>query len=341
MPRFSLLSFRLQLCLAMRFTHFSYGKGLFSDAATYTTDACWVTGANGLSKILIGLAFTGGCFITAFFLTPFLLNKRFLPVSIFLLLLIFCLICFAKPVSQHILRTANIRWTLLLQFAVMASVGFYVISLAVIDFCCRRNAESVLLFLWIGGTFIFTTFVNWTVNARSFLPVAPAVGIVLVRRMDATGRISSRATALKVIALILALLVSVAVCLVDYSFANSAKNVALAIHSKYQNQPGTVWFQGHWGFQYYMEQCGARPYDFSSTLPAKGDIIVVPLNNTNTHSVSPDKFERDQLLRDPALIPLITVNRFQRACFYSDEFGSVPFLIDRPPVENYCIFVAK
>ena len=39
-------------------------------------------------------------------------------------------------------------------------------------------------FLWVIGTFLFAAFLNWTVNARSLLPLTPAVAILMTRRLE-------------------------------------------------------------------------------------------------------------------------------------------------------------
>ena len=61
--------------------------------------------------------------------------------------------------------------------------GISVLALAFADVFRRRDAYSWLLLLWVFGTFLFTAFFNWTVNGRSLLPLAPAVGILIARRL--------------------------------------------------------------------------------------------------------------------------------------------------------------
>ena len=39
---------------------------------------------------------------------------------------------------------------------------------------------------------------------------------------------------------------------------------------------GTVWFVGHWGFQYYAERCGMRPV-VPAYVPYRGEMLYVPL----------------------------------------------------------------
>ena len=42
------------------------------------------------------------------------------------------------------------------------------------------------------------------------------------------------------------------------------KKAANEIMAVYKNEKRQVWFQGHWGFQYYMESLGAIPLDYGN-----------------------------------------------------------------------------
>ena len=62
--------------------------------------------------------------------------------------------------------------------------GVSVLGLAAADAWQRRDADAYLLAARVWGTFLFASFINWTVNGRSLLPMAPAVAILLARRLD-------------------------------------------------------------------------------------------------------------------------------------------------------------
>ena len=74
--------------------------------------------------------------------------------------------------------------------------GGCVLALAVAEVWRRREAAGWLLALWVLGTFVFTALLNWTINGRSILPMAPAVGILLARRLssEADARENCRAS---------------------------------------------------------------------------------------------------------------------------------------------------
>ena len=43
-------------------------------------------------------------------------------------------------------------------------------------------------------------------------------------------------------------------------------------------RPDRLWFEGHWGFQYYMEWQGAKPLDYGKLLSlVPHDVIAVPV----------------------------------------------------------------
>ncbi len=62
----------------------------------------------------------------------------------------------------------------------------------------------------------------------------------------------------------------------DRDFANSARTAAQELCAKYARPGRTLWFEGHWGFQYYMENHGARPLERKFLQPDRGDYVIVP-----------------------------------------------------------------
>jgi hypothetical protein len=105
-----------------------------------------------------------------------------------------------------------------------------------------------------------------------------------------------------------------------------AERAAAAAHAR---GGGTVWFVGHWGFQYYAERCGMRPvvpaYGYYQgemvyvPLPGpsqlrKGDWLVVPEWRLTQQRVSIDPERTEEVLRLAAVdpVPLQTV-----MCYYS------------------------
>jgi hypothetical protein len=74
----------------------------------------------------------------------------------------------------------------------------------------------------------------------------------------------------------------------DFLFAKATRASAEETYRKHANGGGRFWFQGHWGFQYYMETLGAAAMDAERTLLQRGDIVATPENNTNFAPLGPE-----------------------------------------------------
>ena len=100
-----------------------------------------------------------------------------------------------------------------------------------------------------------------------------------------------------------------------------------------QAELGTVWFQSHWGFQYYMQQWGAKPLNARDSEITSGDLMIVPANNTAIVAIPSDKvFPPEE--QTFAVFPFITtMGRGTGAAFYSSIRGPIPWAIDRIPPE--------
>ena len=92
------------------------------------------------------------------------------------------------------------RYVLSLQLALFVAGGVGALALAFTDFLRNRDANSALLLMWVLGTWVFASFVNWGVNARSVLPMIPAVGILLARRLEALRSFTGKRRMAKLVA---------------------------------------------------------------------------------------------------------------------------------------------
>jgi 4-amino-4-deoxy-L-arabinose transferase-like glycosyltransferase len=318
-----------------------YGRGLLLDAASYSTSAHGPYGGNFLTKVLVGVAFTGGCFITTFLYAPLSWRKRTVAVTALFLFVLMLIVQRDKTdFNFPVTNSESINWLFLIQFSLFLCSGVFFLSLVALDFKIGRDADSLLLFLWTTGTFIFASYLNWSMNGRSILPVVPASGILLARRI---GRLKMTGGDKKIGRFLLllapALIISLAVTWADYRLANTARSAALEIHDAFKSAPGSLWFQGHWGFQYYMERAGSKAMDFNRSEIQIGDIVVMPLNNTNTRPLPRDlvlfihefQFEAGGFLTD--------MNEKAGAGFYAtDARGPLPFAIGFDTVEKYGAF---
>lgn len=324
-------------------THKLYGYGLLSNAAKYATNFNSRQGWKWLLNILTGLFFTGGCIASAFFFIPVLWSKRFMFIGAILTLLFILLLAGFNFENKFYIKDRDFAKLLfLVQAGLMAAAGCNILWLVFADLWKSRNAESLLLFLWIMGTFSFSVFINWSINARTLLPMIPAVGILLIRRLDRRFA-AMKLTKIRLFAwpLIPSAALAIMVCWADYSWAASVHLAADSICKSLQDGRRTVWFEGHWGFQYYMQANGAPSLDYNNRRFVSGDVIVIPSNNTNMLLFPKDIVEPYDMFEFVQFRNLATMNMKLGTGFYTDMWGALPFAVGLVDPEKYYIFIVK
>lgn len=339
-PVFMLAAYQL-------FTDGLYGRGLLLDAASYASNIRIRTDADIFIKVVTGLAFLGGSFIAMLFYTPLVWRRRGFIAAITCLIL--CLIAVwatgglgARGLAQE---GGWVRWSFILQLAFFSLGGLLFLALTLGELNKKRDAATAMLFLWITGTLLFAIFFNWTINGRSILPAAPAFAVLLwravARRYPALEEAINRKSLFLLIPLILAALISMALLSADVKLANSARDASNHVRDNYRGEAATIWFQGHWGFQYYMQEWGARPIDWRNKRIEEGDIAVSPDNSTNLRFMRPPRWTRLEELSFQ-LSPFATtmVREPGLSGFYSNLWGPAPYLLGMSFPEKYFITYA-
>ncbi|HUK99274.1 MAG TPA: hypothetical protein VLX29_00290, partial [Nitrospirota bacterium] len=317
-----------------------YGTGLLLNGFSYSSSYRELFHSNYFTKVLTGLVFTGGCLISALFYFPLLWRKRILAVCALLTLLYILSLPFLITIGAFEISTGEgVKWLNVIEFSLLTLAGANVVALVVHDLWRNRNADSLLLFLWSMGTLIFVCFLNWSINGRSILPIVSVFGIVLMRHFDRLEAVGYFKVPWRIILpLVPAAIIALWVTWGDYIFAESARSAAIEIHDTYKSASGTLWFQGHWGFQYYMEKLGGKAIDFSNSVPAEGDIVIIPSNTSKTFPMPQDRMFFLSEYRFPMYTYITTLNGDTGAGFYSDAFGPFPFVIGYKTDEKYTVF---
>jgi hypothetical protein len=315
-------------------THILYGRGLLWDAAIYARSRPADQQLPFLTRSLVGLSFTGGCLISALALAPLLWSRRQMAIGAVLSGLATLSVAAGwVHLSTHVTYWGWVE----IQLPFLVAGGISLLALAVVDAGKNRNADSAFLTAWVLGTYIFAVYVNWTTNGRSILPMIPAVGILIARRLEITQRIVSLARL--AVPLGAAGMVALWITCADTGWAESAKKAADLIHQKTRTESGTVWFAGHWGFQYYMQAYGAHSVDvsnFSSSFHA-GDFVVLPKNNTNLFDIAPEFVTSREVIEVPMPRRAATMCPELGAGFYSSVWGPLPFAAGPVTPERYSL----
>jgi 4-amino-4-deoxy-L-arabinose transferase-like glycosyltransferase len=315
-----------------------YGLRMITSAGHVSTGIRQERQASTLAKLFVDLSFVGGCMLPALTLAPLLWTRRKILI-----------VCALSAIAGFLLATGQIglggilgpphfyhhSLSVGIHLTLFIAAGSSVMALAVADAWKRKDANALLLMLWVIGTFIFTGFLNWTINARSVLPLIPAVGILLARRADELRATSIRwRPALVALSLAAAGAVSLWLTWADSELANSARTAAEIIEQRTRNQPGTVWFTGHWGFQYYMEAFGARPVVLDDPPHRPGDFLAVS-PQTSLFEIRPNFVTSTDVIRIPMRLGITTIQGELGAGFYSFDSGPLPFAIGPVPAEDY------
>jgi dolichyl-phosphate-mannose-protein mannosyltransferase len=321
-----------------------YGRGLLFDAASYAVGSGNLRSISTTARSLIGLLFAGGCLGGVLFFAPFLASRRALLLGGMATLGVAALVAFA-PRAVDVLEPPSILAVtplLELQLVLAALGGVCVLGLAAGELRRSRSPDSILLCLWLVGTWTFATFVNWTNNGRSILPMAPAAGILLVRQLEA--RFPEPRRALRVAlrsAFVPGALLALAVTWADAQWSNQIRESAGQLAAKHARPGATLWYEGHWGFQYYMERAGARALDLSRDIVPQGERLIVPINNTNVNVIDAKYVGTVDTLRPPPQRWLHTLDARVGAGFYSSLFGPLPFAFGPPLQEAYLVYEAR
>lgn len=316
-----------------------YGHPHFFNSNQYAQAHQTFHGLAKLLKAFNALTFTGGCFVIALFCAPWLWSKRALN-----LILSGAALFLALAVVGGMM-TSNYPWlaggrlsSAAIQTWLWTAAGLCVLALAAAEAWHKRDANSWLLALWVWGIFIFAAFIYWMVNARVLLPMAPAVAILVARRLE-QNRFALPA-GIK-IAVVASAALSLLVAQADFQMANAARKGAEEISDKYSNLAGRLWIEGHWGFQFYMQSAGAWPLDFDHLHLAAGDRLVLAEQNSNEFPISPKITVLEEVFSQPDFPWLTTLNVNFGAGFYSSLWGPLPFALGAIPPEKFFVYVLK
>jgi 4-amino-4-deoxy-L-arabinose transferase-like glycosyltransferase len=321
------------------YTHVLYGKGLLTAAADFPETGrsekytAFVRGINGLD-------FMGGCMASCFFYIPFLWRKRYVLSGCIALLIIMAVLSSFNSIGDFPIHyKTGYNWAVIIQFSIFLLAGLHIFILSVTDLWNRRDSGSALLFMWVMGIFVFASFVNWTINARSILIMLPASAILTARRIETRNK-----THANILSPSLALLPSIVLALLvtysDYRLANCGYQAAEMINKKYQKEERTIWYDGHWGFQYYMDLEGAK-HLVPDLRPTTKDILVFPENAPKLFNVNSRGAEHIETIDLNSLSWLATLNIYSAAGFYADIIGPLPYAFGNIKPERYDIWKPK
>jgi len=320
-------------------TWHQYGQGLVA-AASYHARSFRPGFPGGFkATILVGLAFAGGSTLPVLLFAPWLWRSRDLLFG-GTVLLGGWLALMAGWEKLGLSENAPLlkHPGYLLQVMVMVAGGIHLVLLAAVSSWRRPDAVSLSLLAWIGSVLFFAIIVNWLINARSFLPLVPAVAILVVRALETTpGKLAGNFWPLSPLAASVA--VAAGLVAADCQVANLERQTAQKIVTQYKPAGHQLWFCGHGAFQYYMQQLGGQPVDVTRSLLQPGDVLVMPQLGYGLSSLP---FGSVGWLGHVSYKPSVWLNLSgattnSAAGFYGANWGPVPFSLGGAPGQTYYV----
>jgi hypothetical protein len=321
-----------------------YGHGLLATATDFSRNHRLWTHASKGARTLITFSYLGASALPALLLAPLVWSRKQIIVAMLLsgVAAIFVMRGLMRlgltAGSPQAFAARNQHWAMIsIQLLLFIAGGISTLALAIADYRRERDADSLLLLLWVVGTFWFTAYLNWTVNARSVLPMVPAIGMLLARRIERLDESPTRRFRASIAVGLLACgVVSLWLARVDTGSANAARAAALLAHQKTVGNDD-VWFLGHSGFQYYMQTLGARPYDWSHPQTKPGDYLVIPYSKVWPEDVTSQFRGTRENIEVPIRGHASTTSAELGAGFYHSYWSILPYTFGPVPPEKYAI----
>jgi 4-amino-4-deoxy-L-arabinose transferase-like glycosyltransferase len=337
------------------YTAMRYGHGLFFGATRFSTQDHG-NGACPISvRTLDGLAYVGGCLLPAAAVNWTVLRWRGRLVG--------CGLAMAAVLAAGMLFVPASDWALTAAHGagpvaalLPAAWGYYLQCgllmwagvLALLPLVAVGRSAGfwparmrLFLSLWVGGVFVFAAYVNWAMNVRSLLPLAPAVCIAAVAAAERCDRARIRvAVALASLCGVFSIWVTAA----DTSAARNARAAAEQVRGWLAAQQASpsdrqVFFGGHWGFQYYLQPAGLKPMVSDAWAYHAGDLLIIPRNNFLTKP--PDLLGRLRLVGQwhvGTRSALATTCYSSNAGFYHSPGYRLPFVVGSIPSEAIAVW---
>lgn len=134
----------------------------------------------------------------------------------------------------------------------------------------RDYIKSIYILLWIFGTTAFYVVLSPFIAARHVLLILPAILLIITIKWRGALTKSSM-----IFGLCITVVVSAGLCISDWQFAAFYRSEAVALERSLPNK-GTIWTNGHWGWQWYAQLAGFKEVDIKASRVRAGDLLVVP-----------------------------------------------------------------
>ena len=229
----------------------------------------------------------------------------------------------------------------LLLFLLVLNGGF-LLGLAIAACANKKtwaDADGQFLVLWLAGTLAFTAIMVPYVAMRHMLIFLFPLILILFRSMDMSPNFK---TALP-INLALTFSLSLALSIGDFIFSNAYRQTAKTIYEKIEaanpafaggdtgGSPPRVWILSHWGFQYYMENRGAKILGWDNIGKLRAGDWVINTRTAHSNFIPQQVWAHLQLqeeIHSRSSWPVRLMNQVSGAGWYAQMWGPLPFTLN-------------
>lgn len=322
-----------------------YGVNLLQVAAEVAQDGSVRSGDTGLYREIVTMLFIGGCFAPMALCAPLMLRPIGLAAWLATVAAGMLIRNDDYSVVQLMLGLSDrFDASTRIQVGLMLAAGGILILLPMRNLAKRPCAEGVLLALWIYGAVIFTVLVNHLINARTLLPLAPALAIVIARALPEVTSSTQRVARLAPLAA--GAVLSLWVAWGDYAVAESGRQAARAFSARAAQDRVQLHYSGLWGFQYYIELAGATAFTASGTSLGEelkihmqnGDLLAVSSDGREKWRRPPESFAEVEFSSTPNPARVATYHPADQAGFYSHLSGILPYKFGPRSREEYGLY---
>lgn len=208
----------------------------------------------------------------------------------------------------------------------------------------RFSRETVFLGVWFLAHLLFSVFFVPFQAVRHLLVALVPLLILLFRWFERSTVSRKTIRTMAVGLLALQGFVALAVHVADYQYADTYRAFARRAESKLRDRSATIWFVGHWGWQFYAEQAGFRMLNRDGPYPATGDLLIWPekVHVGDVMSANPEFRSRLELVEKfeyRSSLPIRTMSVEARAGFYATIRRRIPYRFDsQTPLEIFQIY---
>ena len=176
---------------------------------------------------------------------------------------------------------------------------------------------------------------------RSILILTPPLAIIFVRLTEEYFQKMSKKhfRIVCITGTFLTLITSIFISLSDYEYAGIYRSFPINLRERYK-EVKNVYYNGEWGFRYYLDREGYKYLLSTDNTPQDGDIIIIPGLPT-FNKLSDKLMQRLHLLESVAYssnLPIRVMDCKSHAGFYSDTFGLLPYSFSNAKVEHFDIY---